>query len=481
MNIKRITTFTLSFVLLTACTQQVKKEPIETKKEQTKSPIKSNIVKAKKETHAVVAPQPIVSRVTRRAEPIYVTQTSYTPQPILSTTIEEAQQVYTPQPTYIPQPHLTPLIIEEAYVNNEQMIDREMANDDEIQNKMIQISLPQENTIQSVNVNDSQMMNISLNTTNELTGSFQNNYKLLSFINRMIIQHNFDKSTLLELFSNAQNTKYNIEVTPERRRNSRLNVAGKWDRYRNMFIYERNIQRGVKFWNEHENTLNHAYQKYGVLPEYIVGILGVETAYGVNFGKKRVIDVLTTKAMTGDRRADFYTRQLEKFLLMTRESNLQPSELMGSDAGAMGFGQFIASSYLDFAVDFNEDGVTDLWNAEDAIGSVANYFSRNGWKRSLKTIAVRAKYPGNRFRRLKTGYKTKYSQYTLRKKYKIKPRQNLHFDGQVSLIKLPRATYDELWLGTHNFRVITTYNHSDFYGMVVHKLGEAIKKRRYGH
>ena len=465
MNIRRITTFTLSLVLLTACTQQVKKEPIESKTTQKKSPIESNIVKSERETpSATTTPQPIISKVVTRAQPTYLPEATFEP-----------------QPTFVPQPHLTPLIIEEAYVSNEQRIDRELESDDTIQNRMIPISIPQESSFQTLNSNENQMMSISLNTTNELTGDFQNNYKLLSFINRMIIQHNFDKSTLLGLFSNAQNIKYNTEVAPERRRNSRLNVAGKWDRYRNMFIYERNIQRGVQFWNEHENTLNHAYQKYGVLPEYIVGILGVETAYGVNFGKKRVIDVLTTKAMTGDRRADFYTRQLEKFLIMTRESNLQPSELIGSDAGAMGFGQFIASSYLDFAVDFNGDGVTDLWNAEDAIGSVANYFARNGWKRSLKTIAVRAKYPGNRFRRLKTGYKTKYSQYTLRKKYRIKPRQNLHFNGQVSLIKLPRATYDELWLGTHNFRVITTYNHSDFYGMVVHKLGEAVKKRRYGH
>jgi len=321
--------------------------------------------------------------------------------------------------------------------------------------------------------------NVQTNDTSVLSGDFQGNYKLESFINRMSTEQGFDRAFLLQLFSQATNTKLAPTIIPERRRNTSSVATGKWDRYKNMFIYERNIQRGITFWEEHKNTLNQAYQTYGVLPEYIIGIIGIETAYGVNFGKKRVIDVLTTKSMTGDRRENFYTKQLESFLVMTRKSNLQASELMGSSAGAMGYGQFIPSSYLDFAVDFNGDGTTDLWNAEDAIGSIANYFSRNGWKRSLKTVAVRAKYPGSRFRKLKTGYKTKYSQYNLRKKYKITPRNKINFNGQVSLIKLPKASYDELWMGTHNFRVITTYNHSDLYGMAVHQLAKAVKNRRY--
>jgi len=317
-----------------------------------------------------------------------------------------------------------------------------------------------------------------------LDGHFAGNYKLLDFIDKMHYEHQFEKEYLNRVFSNAQDI--NQIVIPCKTYNSRgdcvtvIKPQGKWDRYRGMFIYERNIDRGVAFWKEHENTLNHAYQKYGVLPEYIIGILGVETAYGVNFGKKRVLDVLTSKAMLGDRREGFYTKQLEKFLIMTRNSNLDPTVLMGSNAGAMGYGQFIASSYLSFAVDFNEDGVIDLWNAEDAIGSVANYFAKNGWKREITQVAVRAKYRGSRFKRLKTGYKTKYSQYRLKKKYAIKPRTRVDYRGPVSLIKLPKYSYDELWFGTHNFRVITTYNHSSFYGMVVYQLGQAVKHRRYG-
>ena len=319
----------------------------------------------------------------------------------------------------------------------------------------------------------------------ELNGHFAGNYKLIDFIERMHNEHQFDRDYLYKLFSNAKDINQIVDpcYTSSSKGSGCVTIIkpqGKWDRYRGMFIYERNIDRGVAFWNEHENTLNKAYQVYGVLPEFIIGILGVETAYGVNFGKKKVIDVLTSKAMLGDRREDFYTGQLEKFLIMTRQSNLDPATLMGSNAGAMGYGQFIASSYLQFAVDFNEDGVTDLWNAEDAIGSIANYFSKNGWDRNVQQVAVRAKYKGSRFNRLKTGYKTKYSQYKLKKKYHIVPRTKLSYNGPVSLIKLPKYSYDELWFGTHNFRVITTYNHSTFYGMAVFQLGEAVKNRRYG-
>jgi len=339
-----------------------------------------------------------------------------------------------------------------------------------------------ENIIHNENIINEEIVNhTTVQSYTGLSGDFQNNNKLLNFIERMVTEHQFDKETLVQLFSAAKNTHYTEPASSSRRRHTPNTYnTGAWERYRNMFIYERNIQRGINFWEEHINTLNKAYDTYGVLPEYIMGIIGIETAYGVNFGKRKVIDVLTTKSMTGDRREGFYTTQLEKFLIMSRTANLQPAELIGSNAGAMGYGQFIPSSYLSFAVDFNGDGVTDLWNAEDAIGSIANYFSRNGWDRSLKTVAIRAKYKGSRFSRLKTGYKTKYSQYKLRKKYHIKPRNKLHFNGPVSLIKLPKYSYDELWLGTHNFRVITTYNHSTYYGMAVHQLGQAVKKRRYG-
>ena len=320
-------------------------------------------------------------------------------------------------------------------------------------------------------------------TYDEVLGDFQGNYEHLEFIDMMVNVHNFKRNELNRIFSQAQNWQY----IPQTRTNCAANITqtqqGKWDRYRSCFVYERNIQRGIAFWDKYADTLARAEMRYGVPAEYIVGIIGIETAYGTNFGKHRVIDVLTTKSMLGDRRASFYKDELEKFLVLTRDAGLIPTELMGSTSGALGYGQFMPSSYIRFAVDFNHDGVTDLWNAEDAIGSIANYFSRNGWNSSVSQVAIRAKYKGQRFRgkkykKLKTGYKYKYSQYKLKKRYKIKPRTKLYYKGLVSLIKLPRATYDELWFGTHNFRVITTYNHSSFYAMAVHQLAQTVKKRR---
>jgi len=312
----------------------------------------------------------------------------------------------------------------------------------------------------------------------ELKGDFAWSYELMDFIEMMVNKHHFKRKELYKLFSKAKNYKY---VPPKKNRSCISNHiyrgAGEWDRYKSCFIYERNIQRGIEFWNQYSDVLERAERKYGVPAKYIVGIIGIETAYGTNFGRYKALDVLTTRSMLGDRRADFYRDELEDFLLITRELGLNPAEVMGSSSGALGYGQFMPSSYIRFAVDFNNDGIKDLWNAEDAIGSIANYFAKNGWNPYIKEVAVRAKYKGYRFNKLETGYKTKYSQYKLKKKHKIKPRSKLKYKGPVSLLRLNRAGYDELWLGTHNFRVITTYNHSSLYGMAVYQLASEITKR----
>jgi membrane-bound lytic murein transglycosylase B len=336
-------------------------------------------------------------------------------------------------------------------------------------------STPSIDTRPTITTN-SPTINIPSPSYDELQGDFQGNSELTDFIEMMVTVHNFKRSELNRIFSQAQNYQY-IPQNRTYTTNSAVNRLGRWDRYRKIFIYEKNIQRGIDFWNNNADALQRAEDKYGVPAEYIVGIIGVETAYGTNFGKHRVIDVLTTKAVTGHRRSNFYRDELEKYIILTRDAGLVPTELMGSTSGALGYGQFMPSSYIRFAVDFNNDGAVDLWNVEDAIGSVANYFAENGWKSSISQVAVRAKYNGNRFSRLKTGYKTKYSQSKLRRKYKIKPRSKMYYRGSVSLIKLNRTNYDELWFGTHNFRVITRYNHSSHYGMVVHQLAQAVKSR----
>ena len=165
------------------------------------------------------------------------------------------------------------------------------------------------------------------------------------------------------------------------------------------------MQNGVVFWNQYQDALNRAYQVYGVPPEIIVGIIGVETRWGRVMGKTRILDALATLSFSYPRRAEYFSSELETFLLMARSESDDPLDLKGSFAGAMGYGQFMPSSYKQYAVDFNGDGHINLWDPVDAIGSVANYFKQHGWV-SGDLVAVQAlgQAPG-----LENGFKTKYS------------------------------------------------------------------------
>ncbi len=165
------------------------------------------------------------------------------------------------------------------------------------------------------------------------------------------------------------------------------------------------MQNGVAFWNQYEDALNRAWQVYGVPPEIIVGIIGVETRWGRIMGKTRILDALATLSFNYPRRAEYFSGELETFLLMARDEQDDPLNLKGSFAGAMGYGQFMPSSYKEYAVDFNGDGHINLWDPVDAIGSVANYFKAHGWvKGDMVAVPASGQAPG-----LANGFKTKYS------------------------------------------------------------------------
>lgn len=154
-----------------------------------------------------------------------------------------------------------------------------------------------------------------------------------------------------------------------------------WGKYRKIFLDEERIQQGVEFWQEHADTLARAEKEYGVPASVIVAIIGVETKFGRIVGKHKVLDSLTTLSVGYPRRSKFFTKELKEFLLLAKENNLDPHAIVGSYAGAVGYPQFISSSYRNYAVDFSGDGVTDLMSQPvDAIGSVANYLERNGWQ-----------------------------------------------------------------------------------------------------
>jgi membrane-bound lytic murein transglycosylase B len=165
--------------------------------------------------------------------------------------------------------------------------------------------------------------------------------------------------------------------------------------------------------------------------------------------------------------------ELQHFLLMAREEGIDPARPKGSFAGAMGLGQFMPSSFRRWAVDFNGDGHRDLWNPEDAIGSIANYFAQHGWQPGKPVVdPLVAKGPVV----LETGFSTRYTPSTL-VKAGLRPTTPVKVNEQVSLLQLRHQQYDQYLIGHPNFYTITRYNHSTHYAMAVHELAQAIKGR----
>jgi membrane-bound lytic murein transglycosylase B len=277
-------------------------------------------------------------------------------------------------------------------------------------------------------------------STSYLTGHYANYSSVRNFIQYMVQKHGFSESYLNGLFSRANRLESVIRLenpTPS----YGPSKPGSWTRYRNKFLTKDHIENGAEFWRNNAAAIQKASAQYGVDPEYIVGIIGVETYFGRNIGKTCIFNSLTTLAFDTQRRSKFFTSELENFLLMAREEGLDPLKPVGSWAGAMGLGQFMPSSFRRLAVDFNRDGRRDLWDEHDAIGSVAHYFSRSGWQ-SNSPVA-------------RPSSSTK----------------------AASIIELSTYEGNEYWRVYPNFKVIKSYNNSNKYAMAVHQLAQAIKQR----
>lgn len=295
------------------------------------------------------------------------------------------------------------------------------------------------------------------------------------FISRMVSKHGFDRQQLRNVLAQANELDWVIRLMDKQapKKGSSTVPNGAWIRYKNKFITANNIPKGVEFWNKYEKELQRAYKEYGVPPEIIVGIIGVETGWGRVMGKTRIIDALSTLSFAYPRRAEYFSNELEDFLLMARDEKIDPFDLTGSFAGAMGYGQFMPSAFRNYAVDFNHNGHTDLWDPVDAIGSVANYFKGSGWQKD-KPVAVMA---DGQTTALDTGFSTKYSTDVL-SKAGLKPKKSLSGYKEASLLRLDMGDRYQFWYGLPNFYVITRYNHSTHYAMAVWQLGEAVKNAR---
>lgn len=297
-----------------------------------------------------------------------------------------------------------------------------------------------------------------------------------AFIEEMIQRHGFDRGWLQQIFTRGR-IQPGIIATMTRPAESRP-----WHAYRGIFLTERRIAGGVDFWRAHRDTLSRAEARFGVPAEIIVAILGVETSYGENTGSHRVLEALATLAFDYPRRADFFRRELEHFLLLVREEAVDPLGMTGSYAGAMGLAQFMPSSYRAYAVDFSGDGRRDLWrNPVDAIGSIANYLAEHRWQPG-GPVTVPARVNGSAWRALLSPY----NDLRPRLEYRQLAAQGVHSSAPVAadapalLLELEAEQGPEYWVGFHNFYVITRYNRSPLYAMAVHQLGREIRARMGG-
>lgn len=311
----------------------------------------------------------------------------------------------------------------------------------------------------------------------QMGGDFANNPNAQQFIDRMVNKHGFDRQQLQEILSQAKRLDSVLRLMDNQAPTTSVKPPsgpnGAWLRYRKKFITPDNVQNGVVFWNQYEDALNRAWQVYGVPPEIIVGIIGVETRWGRVMGKTRILDALATLSFNYPRRAEYFSGELETFLLMARDEQDDPLNLKGSFAGAMGYGQFMPSSYKQYAVDFSGDGHINLWDPVDAIGSVANYFKAHGWvKGDQVAVMANGQAPG-----LPNGFKTKYSISQLAAAG-LTPQQPLGNYQQASLLRLDVGTGYQYWYGLPNFYTITRYNHSTHYAMAVWQLGQAVALAR---
>ena len=298
---------------------------------------------------------------------------------------------------------------------------------------------------------------------------YENHPAAAGFTARMVEAHGFSAPAVAALLARAKRQQSILDAISRPAEKTRP-----WFEYRAIFLTARREREGVAFFREHRETLARAQAETGVPAEVIVAIIGVETHYGRIAGSYRVLDALTTLAFDYPRRAAFFSGELESFLVLTREQGLDPLSLKGSYAGAMGYGQFMPSSYRAYAIDFDGDEQADIWNnPADAIGSVANYLERHGWRPGAP-IASAASVRAGVSEALFDG--------------KLKPRRtvaefaaagvradrDLEPQAPATAMRFALAEGYEYWLGLNNLYVITRYNRSAMYAMSVYQLSRRI-------
>jgi membrane-bound lytic murein transglycosylase B len=290
------------------------------------------------------------------------------------------------------------------------------------------------------------------------------------FVSHMAKAYGFKRSQLNKWLKAAKSQSSIIEAMDRPAEKARL-----WYEYRQIFITDKRIRDGAEFWNAHRDELERASALTGVAPEFIVAILGVETQYGRQTGRYRVLDSLSTLAFDYPSRAEFFLSELEQFFLLTREAKIDPLKATGSYAGAMGAPQFMPSSYRRFGADGDGDRRVDLWaDWPDVFASIGNYFKEHGWQSGEPTMVEAGVEP------LQTeGIDGRH--VSLSESVASLKAQGVRFDSPVDatapafLVAVDRPDGLYWRVGFRNFYVITRYNHSSLYAMAASELAREVK------
>jgi membrane-bound lytic murein transglycosylase B len=297
--------------------------------------------------------------------------------------------------------------------------------------------------------------------------------EIAAFITDVASRHEMEPAELAGVLAQAQSQPAILQAIskPAER-------ALSWDEYRSKFLIERRIQRGAETYAIRRTALDHAAAASGVPVDILLGIVGVETFYGDNTGKYRVVDALATLAFDYPPRSPYFTQELEQYLLMAREEKLDPLNPRGSYAGAMGVPQFMPTSFRRFAVDGDGDGTRDLWNDwADVFASVGNYLQEHGW-RAGEPVMTAADVTGAKLDGLDmTSLAMKDTVGSLRQRG-IRFQTSLSDDTPATLVPLAVGFGTEYRVGFANFLAITRYNRSLMYASAVSDLADAIATAR---
>ena len=292
------------------------------------------------------------------------------------------------------------------------------------------------------------------------------------FIGHMVRTHEFDAQALRDLFAGARASQEVVRAI------SAPTTSRPWYQFRPLCVDDAQIADGLRFWNENAEVLERARREFGVPEAIVVALIGIESRYGRYAGGFRVIDSLYTLSFESPKRSDYFKGQLEQFLVLSREQGWDPALVQGSFAGALGWPQFMPSSYRRFAVDYSGDGKIDLWtDTADIVGSVASYLREFGWKADQPVAAPARVDAADLKRLLDLGLKPQLSMAEWQERGVPTP-PGLAESLPASLFTLDLIDGTEYWFGFDNFYALLRYNYSRNYAMAVYQLGEEIAKAR---